>query len=354
MLASCDFAPKEKLVLTPTTFAELEGWSNDNHGEAFAAWVKHCDALMKRQPDASTGAGMLEAPASVWQEVCSAAARVEPENPDATRLFFENYFLPFHAANNSKQEGLFTGYYEPEIKGSLKKTGAYTTPVYRLPPDVEKDVPYFTRAEIESGALSNRGLELFWTNDPVGLFFLQIQGSGHVHLSDGRILRIGFAGKNNQPYVSLGKLMGERGLLDKDNINFFTIRQWLRDHPAQGKKLMQENSSYVFFRTLETDGSIGGSNVVLTPLRSLAIDTRYIPYATPLYLQTTLPQTATSSEQPFNRLMIAQDTGGAIKGPVRGDVFFGPGEQAEQLAGMMKNRGRYTLLLPRGLAQKIY
>ncbi len=352
LLAACA-APSEKLTLAPASFADLHGWQTDRHDEALAAFMRNCEALLKRNPQVISGQGLLAAPASVWQEPCRAAQQVETGEPEAARLFFENYFRPFRASNNGKEQGLFTGYYEPDLSGSLKPTARHQCPLYRLPPDLAKDKPYLTRAEIESGALKGKGLELLWTDDPVGLFCLQVQGSGRVRLSDGRMVRVGYAGKNNQPYVSLGKLMGDRGLIPKDQVNFFTIRQWLRAHPREAKALMQENSSYVFFRTLEEEGAIGGSGAVLTPQRSLAVDVRYIPYPTPLFLETTPPQTDVSPAAPFERLMIAQDTGGAIRGPVRGDVFFGPGAQAEMLAGMMKQRGRYTLLLPNALAQKI-
>jgi len=184
-------------------------------------------------------------------------------------------------------------------------------------------------------------------------FFLQIQGSGRVKLTTGKELHVGYAGKNNQPYISLGKIMGEEGLLPKDQINFFTIRQWMYKNPDRAFALMERNPSYVFFRTVDSPGAIGAVGAVLTPARSLAVDNNYIPYGLPIYLETELPPEPQRQPMPFKRLMVAQDTGGAIKGPVRADIFFGTGDEAEYMAGYMARKGVYTLLVPNEIIRQV-
>ena len=194
---------------------------------------------------------------------------------------------------------------------------------------------------------------MLYVNDPVKAFFLHIQGSGRVQLEDGRVIRVGYAAQNGQPYFAIGRHLIEQGEISKENMSAQAIKDWLYSHPTQAKTLMEKNPSYIFFRQIDGEGPIGGQGVALTPERSLAVDKRFIPYGLPIWLETTYPQTPISSPAPFRKLLIAQDTGGAIRGPVRGDVFFGYGNKAEKLAEYMKNTGHYTLLLPRTLAENI-
>ena len=332
------------------TFAELDGWQQDNHQQAIETFLLSCKVFSRKARRESEGSG-LEIDEKLWQSLCHEAEWAK-NNPLQAKQFFEDRFAAFRISNNNKEHGLFTGYYEPVLYGSLKKKGDFKYPLYAAPPELKTSKPYYTHAEINKGALKGRKLELLWVDDPVMKFFMQIQGSGRVRLTDGRELFIGYADGNGQPYVSLGKVMRDQGLLPPDQINFFTIRQWLYDNPSRAFALMEENPSYIFFK-IRKEPAVGAAGVQLTPSRSIAIDSRYIPYGLPLYLEVELPALPNKQPTAFNRLMIAQDTGGAIRGPVRGDIFFGPGDEAEYLAGYMKNRGVYTLLVPKEAAGQL-
>lgn len=341
------FQPSDHFGATPIAYNQLSGWDTDNHAQALAVFEATCPILANRPRPVSSGSG-LKVPGSVWRSLCIEAASVPPNNDMAARQFFEQHFAPYRVTNHGRASGLFTGYYEPLLYGSLRKGGDFIYPMYMPPPEVQKGKPSYTHAEIDSGALSRRGLEMIWVDDPVMLFFAQIQGSCLVRLRDGRQLLAGYAAQNGQPYASLGKIVGDEGIISKDKINFFSLRQWLYAHHDQAIAMMERNPSYVFFRPVDAAGPIGAAGAVLTPERSLAVDSRYIPYGLPLFLETDLPSTqGATATVPFHRLMIAQDTGGAIRGPVRGDIFFGNGQQAEYLAGYTHGRGTYTLLVPR-------
>ena len=346
------FRPSDHFGARQTSFDALSAWQTDNQAEALAAFLATCPVLTHKAPPESKGSG-LYVPESTWQSLCDDASRVPPSSAVQARLFFQRRFIPYRITNNDRDIGLFTGYYEPALYGSLTKKGHFIYPLYRAPADLKQRIPYFTQEEIDRGALDGRNLELVWVDDPVMRFFLEIQGSGRIELPHGREMLVGYAGGNGQPYASLGKIMGDEGLIPKDQINFFTIRQWLYQHHDQAFSMMERNPSYVFFRKLDTSGAVGAAGVVLTPQRSLAIDNHYIPYGLPLFLQTSLPPTPVTPPSPYDRLLIAQDTGGAIKGPVRGDIFFGPGEGAEYMAGYMKGHGVYTLLVPKEIAYQL-
>jgi len=339
------FRPADHFESRPVAFEALDGWSDDYHSQALATFLSACPSLIKGTRGATGGSG-IRVDAGLWQSLCADAMSVPRDNNLAARAFFERRFAPYRISNNNKETGLFTGYYVPTLYGSLTRKKAYAYPLYRMPPEVKNGSPYLSHADIAGGALAGRGLELLWVDDPVMLFFTQVQGSGRVRLDNGMQMLVGYAGKNNHPYVSLGKIMGDEGLLPKDGINFYTIRRWLYDHPERAFELMQRNPSYVFFKRLDQPGAVGAIGSVLVPQRSLAVDNRYIPYGLPLFLETDLPALPQQPAQRFHRLMLAQDTGGAIRGPVRGDVFFGEGSQAEYFAGNMKGRGVYTLLVP--------
>lgn len=341
MLSAC--AEVVPISLTPETYPALSGWQADDHAAALKTFLRSCDALEKRNGD--VGCGDLKSSADLWQGICASARNIDAGSSDAARLFFEKEFLPYRVTTAGNDQGLFTGYYIPEIHGSRTRRGKYQTPVYRLSPDVKKGEKYYTRAEIYAGALKNRGLEIAWVDDPVALFFIEIQGSGVIRLAEGGTMTIGFAGKNNREYVAIGRIMGDEGMLDKDSINLFTIKEWLYQNPAQARSVMERNPSYVFFQELTDHMVRGAQGVGLTPERSMAVDWRYYPYGLPVYLETTLPNTTS-----YERLMIAQDTGGAIRGGIRGDIYFGHGARAEELAGHQAEQGRFTLLLPPAIA----
>lgn len=257
--------------------------------------------------------------------------------------------MPLSVTDYRQSEGLFTGYFEVELNGSRQRQGRYQTPIYRQPPELSSG-PRYSRAEIEDGALAGRGLELLWVDDPVDAFFLEIQGSGRVRLEDGSAVRVGYDGKNGLPYVPVGRLLAERGEIPRPQVTMISIRDWMNQHPEAGAALRRENPSYVFFREQADEGALGAEGIVLTPERSLAVDRAYIALGLPIWLEADERFAAAES---VRRLVVAQDTGGAIKGPVRGDLFWGIGPAAAWRAGVMNARGRFYLLLPRRVAARL-
>lgn len=283
-----------------------------------------------------------------WRALCDTAANLPPGDDEASRQFFETGFSPFLVTDHGKAEGLFTGYYEIELNGSRQRRDRYQVPLYRKPPDLGPQPP--TRAEIEDGALAERGLEILWVDDPIDAFFLQIQGSGVVRLSKRRVVRVGYDGQNGQPYVPIGRLLIERGIIPRDKLTMPAIRVWMKAHPDAGAALRRENPSYVFFRELSGDGPIGSEGVVLTAERSLAVDRAFVGLGIPVWLEA---DERFAAAENVRRLMVAQDTGGAIKGSVRGDVFWGTGGAAGMRAGIMNAIGRFYLLLPRAVGHRL-
>jgi membrane-bound lytic murein transglycosylase A len=344
-------------------FADLPDWQQDDAAPALAALRRSCaPLLLSKQPASAPLGNGVAGTIGDWQPICAVVASTEADvGAAAARTFFETWFRPWRAGNNGESEGLFTGYYEPELRGARSAGGTYTTPLLHRPSDlvmVELGLfrpawrgeriagrvvegrlkPYESRAEIEKGALDRQHLGFLWVDDPVDVFFLQIQGSGRIRLEDGTLLRVGYDGQNGHPYVPIGRLLVERSALPKDGVSMQAIRAWIKAHPDEGKALMDENPSYVFFREMKGEGPVGAQGVVLTAGRSLAVDREFVPLGVPIYLD---------AGDDLRRLVIAQDTGGAIRGPVRGDLFWGAGAEAEARAGTMKARGRYYLLLPK-------
>jgi membrane-bound lytic murein transglycosylase A len=283
-----------------------------------------------------------------WRSLCEAAQALPSGEDAAAREFFEMGFTPFAVMDYGNAEGLFTGYYEIELNGSRQRRGRYQTPLYRKPPDLGPQPP--TRAEIEDGALAGRGLELLWVDDPIDAFFLEIQGSGRVRLNRGGTVRVGYDGQNGRPYVPVGRLLIERGAIPRDKLTMAAIRLWMKQNQEAGAALRRENPSYVFFREIKGDGPIGAEGAALSAERSIAVDRVFVALGVPVWLEADERFTAADS---VRRLMVAQDTGGAIKGPVRGDVFWGTGDAAGNRAGVMNAGGRYYLLLPRGVASRL-
>lgn len=347
-LAGCTGGSKDNFESRKITFADLSGWQQENHLEAIEVFKKSCPILAKKSRPTSSGSD-INITASTWSSLCEDATTATTQIQ--AKEFFESRFVPYRIANNGNEKGLFTGYYEPVLYGSLKKNGSYKYPLYAVPPELKNQKPYLTHAEINAGGLTGRGLELLWVDDPVMIFFMQVQGSGRIRLPDGNELRVGYGDQNGHPYVSLGKIMGDEGYIPSDKVNFFTIRQWLYDHPKQAFSVMEKNPSYVFFKIIDKPEVVGAIGANLTPARSIAIDSKYIPYGLPVYMETTLP--TKTGAVPFQRLMTAQDTGGAIKSPVRADIFFGEGQDAEYLAGYMKNKGIYSLLVPKEITSQL-
>jgi membrane-bound lytic murein transglycosylase A len=281
-----------------------------------------------------------------WAAACDAAASLPPGDDKAAAGYFSDYFRPFVALDQAPNDGLFTGYYEMELDGARKPGGDYRVPLYKAP-----DPPVtLSRAEIDAGALKNRNLELMWLKDPVDVFMLQIQGSAVIRLPDGKITRVGYAGNNGRDFVPVGKLMIQGGVVPKDKASAQGIRDWLKAHPKEGQAWMQKNPRYIFFRELGPDsaalpGPSGALGVTLTPTRSMAVDPAFLPLGVPVWLDTRAPDGT-----PLQRLMVAQDVGSAIKGPIRGDLFWGTGATALEFAGRMKSNGRYYVLLPKAAA----
>lgn len=346
-LSGC--AERDHFEARPVPFSELSGWQREDFSEALEAFKDSCPILARKSRSATSDSD-ISINSVVWSSLCDEAQTVS--NNEQAREFFEKRFVPYRIANNKREKGLFTGYYEPVLYGSLHKKGDFKYPIYAAPQELKDSKPYYTRSEIDRGVLSKRGLELVWVDDPVMLFFMQVQGSGRVRLKDGRELRVGYADQNGHPYVSLGKIMGDEGYIPKDEVNFFTIRQWLYRNPRQAMEIMQRNPSYVFFRIVDKPEVVGAIGAPLTPKRSIAIDNKYIPYGLPLYMETDLPS-RNGGNIPFHRIMMAQDTGGAIRSPVRADIFFGAGDEAEYLAGYMKNKGIYSLLVPKEITSQM-
>lgn len=353
--------PPAVATLKATDWSALPGWVDDDLAAAWSAFLQSCVAL-KNQP--------------LWQEVCAESAAMQSMDNATLRQFLESRFVPHQVVNaDGSIDGLITGYYEPLLKGSRKPSRRYPYPLYATPDDLlvvdlsavypelksmrlrgrlqgRKVVPYLSRAEIDNGANHGtawlQGRELVWVEDAVELFFLQIQGSGRVKLENGETVRVGYAEQNGHPYKSIGKLLVERGELPLEKASMQGIKAWGKQNPDKLGELLQQNPSYVFFRELPADpsgklGPPGALGVPLTAGRSLAIDPRSIPQGAPVFLSTTKP----NSEQALNRLMLAQDTGGAIKGGVRADFFWGFGAEAGNQAGKMKQSGKMWVLLPK-------
>lgn len=355
------------LVLTPVTYAQLSGWAGDRVDEALPALRGSCQVFQRKAPGQRVGKSGIGGRYVDWRQACLALARVPLGNTAMTRRFFERWFDPFLVSNRSKASGLFTGYYEIELRGSRTRNGPYQTPLYSTPRNIVsvnlgqfnsewsgkkitgrvvagRVVPAQTRREIDNGAITGRGLEILWADNAIDVFFLHIQGSGRVVLEDGTVVRVGYAGRNGHKYVAIGRELVKRGAIAKESVSMQSIRSWLRGNKTDARAVMQINPSYIFFNPLKGPGPVGAQGVVLTPGRSLAVDRRFIPLGAPIWLATTSPL---DPSEPLNRLVIAQDTGGAIKGPVRGDLYWGHGENAALNAGFMKSRGRYYILLPK-------
>lgn len=354
---------KSELSLKEISFSNLPGWNRDDFKTFIPAFTKSCERILKASANKKLGSLEQSGTYGDWQPACRSFLNVKPKN---LKAFFENRFTPYEVLADGNAEGLFTGYYEASLKGSLTRGGPYQTPLYKRPDDLvmvqlgdfREDLkgrriagrvkdgrlrPYESRSEIVNGNWPHNDAVLLWVDDPIDAFFVQIQGSGVAELNDGRAMRIGYAGQNGHVYYAIGRELIKRGEIEKENISLQSIRSWLEANPNQADEIMNTNASYVFFQELKSEGPKGGEGVALTAGRSLAVDHSLLSYGMPLWTDIEAPIQGARNIQ---RLMVAQDTGGAIRGPVRGDVFWGFGEKAEALAGPMKSKGRYWVLLP--------
>jgi membrane-bound lytic murein transglycosylase A len=329
-----------KLALTPASYQEIPGWQQDAPQDALRVFAESCARNGVRGNYFTTRTELAYRTAEDWRRVCDAAMHGDAAT-DARR-FFETQFTPFRAVTETSDTGLTTGYYEPLLHGSPIRDARHTVPVYGMPYEATPEMP--ARAEIDAGALDRRAPVLLYVDDPVMLFFLHIQGSGKVQMNDGRLVSLQYAGQNGHSYFPIGRVLKERGELE--TVTMQTIRDWLRANPDRAAEVMHQNPSYVFFRLLDgQEYAKGALGVPLTPERSIAVDDERVPYGLPVFLATEV-QTPDGMVYPYRRLMVAQDTGGAIIGPIRYDIFFGRGEQAEWLAGTQNTPAEVFWLLP--------
>ncbi len=330
-LAACAVPSKRGVSLQQKNYSQLSGWSEAAAKPGMQAFRKTCGALNSRKVQENK---LFSANKRIWQEKCVAA-----RSAASSKQFFENNFTPYLVTFNGSDKGTFTGYFEKEIEASFTKNSTYKYPIYSVPSN-PADMN-LTRRQIENGALNGKKLEIAYAKSAARLFFLQIQGSGILKLPDGKRVQVGFAGKNTAEYTGIGSYMLREGLIKKGSAE--DIVDWLERNPVRGRSIMNMNDRFVYF-SFKQGGPYGSLGVELTGMGSLAVDPAYIPLGVPLWLQTTLP-----GGQRLNRLMNAQDTGSAIKGAIRGDVFFGRGDWAQHTASGMKNQGSYFMLVPKGV-----
>jgi len=379
-LAACEEREDAEAPAGPafvaTAFEALPSWSQGSQAGALEALHRSCAVLTRAPADKPPGSPLLAIERRDWIAPCTEIRVLGGSDDETARRFFETHFVPFEAipeTGTDAGDGLFTGYFEPELRGSRRPDDIFRYPLWTRPSDMVtvdlgafdetlngrrlvgqvdggRLVPYHTRGAIDGGALAGRGLELLWLDDAVDVFLLHVQGSGQVVLPDGGVVRAGFAAHNGHGYVSIGRELIHRGELEPHQASWGGIRDWIDSNPDKAAALFAVNPRFIFFREIAGDGPIGSQGVALSPGRSMAVDTAFVPLGLPLWLDTTWPG---ETDRPLNRLVVAQDTGGAIKGLVRGDFFWGYGDEALALAGKMKSRGTYYLLVPRAAANRL-
>jgi membrane-bound lytic murein transglycosylase A len=354
--------------IEPAAWTDLDGWTDDDHEAAFKTFLASCKAILPQsisRDDRPLFAAL--------RDVCRVAAAAKAADGEQARAFFEKNFRPLWIATLGASTGLLTGYYEPIVDGSRTQSEEYNVPLYRRPSNLvvrgrprsaeafpnkgqvgrrvgrRKMVPYWDRGEIEDGILTGRGLEICWLKDPVDAFFIQIQGSARVRLPDGGVLRVNYDAHNGWPYTPIGKPLIDRGILTRDEMSMERLRQWMQANPAEGKELRRQNRSYIFFRETgipEKDEPTGAQGIPVTAGRSLAVDRGIHVFGTPFFISAELP-IENGPPKKFRRLMVAQDTGSAIVGVARADIYFGAGNEAGQMAGRIRHQGRFAILVPR-------
>jgi membrane-bound lytic murein transglycosylase A len=356
----------------PVAWADIAGWREDDHLQAYKAFRTSCRPIAaQRKPPANP-----KALGTSLRDPCRIAKGLDITEVAKAKAFFEEHFLPLRISRLGEGEGFVTGYYEPVIDGSKTQTDVYTVPVYRRPSNLfvrgvrpssaglpnkgevfrkigrRKLVPYYDRAEIEDGAIAGRGLEICWLKSQTDLLFTQIQGSARVRLEDGSTLRINYDAHNGYPYTPVGRILIERDIIPKDQMSMQKIREWMAQNPDGANELRRQNRAYVFFREVnlsDKDEAVGAQGVPLTPGRSIAVDKALHVYGTPFFIEGELPIESERSKTPFRRLMIAQDTGSAIVGPARADLYFGAGAEAGKVSGRLRHSARFVILIPKSL-----
>jgi membrane-bound lytic murein transglycosylase A len=357
---------------TPVAWADIAGWSADDHLLAYKAFRLSCKPISAQR----TAPADPKALGISLRDPCRGARAADISDGARAKAFFEENFLPLRISRLGEDDGFVTGYYEPVIDGSRTQTDVYTVPVYRRPSNLfvrgfkqdapslpnkgqvfrkigrRKLVPYYDRAEIEDGAIAGRGLEICWLKNQTDLLFAQIQGSARVRLEDGSTVRINYDAHNGYPYTAVGRVLIDRGIIPKEQMSMQKIREWMEQNPDGANELRRQNRSYVFFREVplsEKDEAVGAQGVPLTPGRSIAVDSALHVYGTPFFIEGELPIESAQSKTPFRRLMIAQDTGSAITGPARADLYFGAGADAGKVSGRLRHNMRFVILVPKSL-----
>lgn len=356
----------------PLTWGDIPGWAEDDHLHAFKAFRVSCNpiVLQTKPPADAKALGMS------LRDPCLAAKKANVADAAQARAFFEEYFLPVSISKLGDNAGFVTGYYEPVVNGSRTQTEEYSVPIYRRPSNLfvrgfkqsagslpnkgqvfrkigrRKLVPYYDRAEIEDGILTGRGLEICWVKSHTDLLFIQIQGSARIKLDDGSTVRINYEAHNGYPYTPVGRVLIDRGIVPREQMSMQRIRAYMDESPDNAKELRRQNRSYIFFREVklsDQDEAVGAQGVPLTAGRSIAVDKALHVYGTPFFIEGTLPIESEQSQTPFRRLMVAQDTGSAIVGPARADIYFGAGVEAGKVSGRLKHPAKFVMLIPKSL-----
>jgi membrane-bound lytic murein transglycosylase A len=366
-----------KPLFRQVSFNQLPGWQSAEFNKSLSTFQTSCRAFLKQEPEQVVGTDKIDLQVKDWQPACRAAINLNPVTEKSAKSFFQKWFSPVEFYEGKPVKGLFTGYYMPLLKGSYTKTAEFNVPIYEVPSnlvtielgsfipdfknrkivgriDGKKIVPFYNREQINKGAIKDTARVLLWINSPVDRLFLEIQGTGIVEFEDGKRIYVGYDAQNGAPYTPIAGVLIKKGIMTKHNASMQAIKKYLEAHPKEMDKVINQNQSFVFFRKLNLDAALGSQGVALTPGYSLAIDREWIPMGAPLWLSTTRPDSKDpATNKPMQRLMIAQDTGGAIRGKVRGDVFWGGGNNATLIAGHMKNEGHYWLLLPRHTVSRL-
>jgi membrane-bound lytic murein transglycosylase A len=366
----------------PAAWADIAGWNEDNHLAAFKTFRTSCKAI-SAQPDPTADPKATNPKATdpralgvSLREPCRAARAADVTDNAKAGAFFEEHFRPLQISRLGEDAGFVTGYYEPVVDGSRTRTDVYTVPVYRRPSNLfvrgfkqdapglpnkgevfrkigrRKLVPYYDRGEIEDGVIAGRGLEICWLRSQTDLLFSQIQGSARIHLEDGSTIRINYDAHNGYPYTPVGRILIDRGIIPKEQMSMQKIRDWMDQNPDGARELRRQNRSYIFFREVQLsdkDEAVGAQGVPLTPGRSIAVDKSLHVYGTPFFIEGQLPIESEKSKTPFHRLMIAQDTGSAITGPARADLYFGAGADAAKVSGRLRHNMHFVMLVPKSL-----
>lgn len=369
------YLSKPKVIeirLNPVSFSSLPGWKKTDLLPSFSTFQTSCNVFIKQSPDKTVGSEFVALKAKDWLPACNAALELPaPHTSAQLRAFFQTWFDAFEFHDGKPVQGLFTGYYMSTLKGSLTKTKQYHVPIYGVPNDMvsvnlslfdpafknrkimgrvnDKNnlVPYYTRAQIDKGAIKEKAPVIAWVDNEIDRLFLEIQGSGVIELADGQSLYVNYAAQNGAPYTSVAGVLIHQGVMTKDNASMQRIRSYLTEHPKAIRPVMNQNKSFVFFEPLKKNVALGSQGTELMPGYSLAVDLKWVPIGVPVWLNTARPDMNSAKNHPFRRLMIAQDTGGAIRGPVRGDIYWGSGDKAMKIAGRMKNPGQYWIFLPK-------